>query len=111
MPIRTLCTTARLAMPFSNPFSSPPADSFQLLAEQQKTGEAEDALYDAQIQAIEAWWRTDRYAGIKRPYSAADVASKRGTQAIQYPSSVMAKKLFNLVQERVTKGEPIHTSK
>jgi isocitrate lyase len=99
-------------MATSNPFSAKhsPADSFQLLSESQKPGEAEDALYDAQVKEIEAWWSSPRFAGIKRPYTAADVASKRGTQQISYPSSVMATKLFNLVREREASGEPIHTS-
>lgn len=92
------------------PANLPPADSFQLLAETSKPGEAEDALYEATVKEIEAWWATPRYDGIKRPYSAADVASKRGTQKIQYPSSVMAAKLFNLVKEREAAGQPIHTS-
>lgn len=109
---RTLSTTPRMASA-TNPFSSgiPPADSFQLLPESQKAGEAEDALYDAQIKEVEAWWSSPRYAGIKRPYTAADVVSKRGTQKISYPSSVMASKLFNLIKERSAKGEPIHTRK
>lgn len=85
-------------------------DAFQLLPEAQKTGSAEDALFDAQVAEIEAWWKTPRYDGIKRPYSAVDVATKRGTQQVVYPSSVMAKKLFDLVKERGSKGEPIHTS-
>ena len=87
-----------------------PADAFQLLPESQKPGEAEDQLYEATVKEIEAWWASPRYAGIKRPYSAEDVATKRGTQKVQYPSSVMAQKLFNLIKEREAKGEPIHTS-
>ena len=47
--------------------------------------------------------------GIKRPYTAADIASKRGSQHFAYPSSVMATKLFNLIREREAKGEPVHT--
>jgi isocitrate lyase len=86
-----------------------PADAFQLLPESQKAGEAEDRLYEATVHEIEAWWASPRFAGIKRPYSAEDVASKRGTQKVQYPSSVMAQKLFNLIREREAKGEPIHT--
>ncbi|KAJ4137234.1 mitochondrial 2-methylisocitrate lyase [Fusarium equiseti] len=86
-----------------------PADAFQLLPESQKPGEAEDKLYEATVKEIEAWWASPRYAGIKRPYSAEDVATKRGTQKVQYPSSVMAQKLFNLIREREAKGEPIHT--
>ncbi|GAO18846.1 hypothetical protein UVI_02059570 [Ustilaginoidea virens] len=100
-----------MAAPAGNPYSHavPAADSFQLLPESQKAGEAEDALYEAQVKEVEAWWSSPRYAGIKRPYSAADVVTKRGTQSISYPSSVMASKLFNLIQERQSKGEPIHT--
>lgn len=86
-----------------------PSDSFQLLAEADKAGEAEDALYDQQIKDVEAWWASPRYDGIKRPYTAADVVSKRGSQLQSYPSSVMARKLFDLVKKRVAEGEPIHT--
>ncbi|PKS09599.1 hypothetical protein jhhlp_004217 [Lomentospora prolificans] len=84
-------------------------DSFQLLSEAEKTGSAEDALFDSQVAEIKAWWNTPRYEGIRRPYTAKDVATKRGTQQQVYPSSVMAKKLFDLVKERGAKGEPIHT--
>jgi isocitrate lyase len=96
----------------SNPFSSsvPTADAFQLLPEKLKAGEAEDELYESQIKEVEAWWSSARFEGIKRPYTAADVVSKRGTQNISYPSSVMARKLFNLIREREAKGKPLHTS-
>lgn len=112
--LRCLSTTTPMAShSHSSPFSSaiPPADAFQLLSESQKAGEAEDALYEAQVKEVEAWWSSSRYKGIQRPYSAADVVSKRGSQTISYPSSVMARKLFNLIRERFSKGEPLHTSK
>jgi isocitrate lyase len=86
-----------------------PSDAFQLLPESEKAGAAEDALYEQQIKDVEAWWASERYKGIKRPYSAADVVSKRGSQLQSYPSSVMARKLFNLVKEREAAGKPIHT--
>ena len=87
-----------------------PSDAFQLLPEGSKAGSAEDALYEQQIRDVEAWWGSARYEGIKRPYTPADVVSKRGSQLQNYPSSVMARKLFNLIKEREAKGEPIHTS-
>lgn len=94
-----------------NPISRPlKSDAFQLLPETQKAGAAEDALYESQIKEVEEWWASPRYEGIKRPYSAADVVSKRGSQLQSYPSSVMARKLFDLIKEREAKGEPIHTS-
>ncbi|KAM6484762.1 methylisocitrate lyase [Trichoderma sp. SZMC 28011] len=107
--IRAIATTARMAAPTQTIAHAAPADAYQLLPESQKAGQAEDALYEAQVKEIEEWWASPRYAGIRRPYSAADVASKRGTQLIKYPSSVMATKLFNLIREREAKGEPIHT--
>lgn len=87
-----------------------PGDSFQLLPEASKAGQAEDALFDEQVQAVRDWWASPRYKGIKRPYSAEDVVSKRGSLQQSYPSSLMARKLFNLLEERAAKGEPVHTS-
>jgi isocitrate lyase len=86
-----------------------PSDSFQLLATAQKAGEAEDALFDQQVADVRDWWNSPRYEGIKRPYSAEDVVSKRGTLQQTYPSSIMARKLFNLLKERSSAGEPVHT--
>ncbi|KAI1766715.1 isocitrate lyase [Hypoxylon sp. FL1150] len=104
-------TTARMSLPPVTPPVSTvlPSDSFQLLPEAEKAGAAEDALYEQQIKDVEAWWATPRYEGIRRPYTAADVVSKRGSQMQSYPSSVMARKLFNLIKEMGAKGEPIHT--
>lgn len=112
--IRSFCISAKrmtAVKPLENPISSSlPSDSFQLLPESQKAGAAEDALYEQQIKDVEAWWASPRYEGIKRPYSAAEVVSKRGSQQQCYPSSIMARKLFNLIKEREAKGEPIYTS-
>lgn len=113
--LRTITTTARAMAPLI-PASPPvsrqlPSDGFQLLAEADKAGEAEDALYEQQIKEVEEWWASERYKGIKRPYSAHDIVSKRGSQLQSYPSSVMARKLFNLIKQREAEGKPIHTSK
>ncbi|GAB1206664.1 hypothetical protein APSETT445_005358 [Aspergillus pseudonomiae] len=86
-----------------------PSDSYQLLSTIDKAGAAEDALYEQQIKDVEAWWQSPRFEGIKRPYSAADVVSKRGSVQQTYPSSLMARKLFNLLNERAAEGKPVHT--
>ncbi|KAL2354539.1 isocitrate lyase [Cryomyces antarcticus] len=86
-----------------------PADSFQLLSTADKVGAAEDALFDEQVQHVRDWWASPRYEGIKRPYSAEDIVSKRGTLQQTYPSSLMARKLFNLLNERAKEGKPVHT--
>lgn len=87
-----------------------PSDAYQLLPESSKVGAAEDALFEQQVQDVKQWWASERYQGIKRPYSAEDVVSKRGTLQQTYPSSLMARKLFNLFRDRAAKGEPVHTS-
>lgn len=92
--------------PLTTTFAS---DSYQLLPESQKAGAAEDALLGSQIKEVEAWWASPRFEGIKRDWTAADVVSKRGSLQQSYPSSVMARKLWNLVQERAAEGNPIHT--
>ncbi|OJI80300.1 hypothetical protein ASPTUDRAFT_47395 [Aspergillus tubingensis CBS 134.48] len=89
--------------------SALPGDSYQLLSTANKAGAAEDALYEQQIKDVEAWWASPRFEGIKRPYSAADVVSKRGSLQQTYPSSLMARKLFNLLNERAAEGKPVHT--
>jgi isocitrate lyase len=97
--------------PVEHPVSSAlPADSFQLLPEASKAGQAEDALFEEQVQQVKDWWASPRYKGIKRPYSAEDVVSKRGALQQTYPSSLMARKLFNLFEERAAQGKPVHTS-
>ena len=40
---------------------------------------AEKADFDQQVADLKAWWATPRYEGIVRPYSAAEIASKRGS--------------------------------
>ncbi|KXG54311.1 Isocitrate lyase/phosphorylmutase [Penicillium griseofulvum] len=97
-------------MPVQPPVSTTlPSDAYQLLSTQEKTGEAEDALYEQQLRDVETWWNSPRYEGIKRPYTAADVVSKRGSLQQTYPSSLMARKLFNLLNERAAAGQPVHT--
>ncbi|KAK5175176.1 mitochondrial 2-methylisocitrate lyase [Saxophila tyrrhenica] len=86
-----------------------PTDSFQLLPESQKQGTAEDEIFGQQVQQVKDWWASPRYKGIKRPYSPEDVVSKRGTLQQVYPSNLMARKLFNLLEERASQGQPVHT--
>ena len=86
-----------------------PSDGFQLLPTSEKAGAAEEDLFQEQVQGVKTWWATPRYKGIKRPYTAEDVVSKRGTLQQSYPSSLMARKLWNLLEERAAAGEAVHT--
>lgn len=88
----------------------PPSEKFQLLKPEKKVGREEDLLFDQQVQDVKEWWASPRYEGIIRPYSPADVVSKRGSLQQRYPSSVMARKLFDLLKAKAAAGEPVHTS-
>jgi isocitrate lyase len=89
--------------------SAQATDAFQLLSTEEKAS-AEDDIFNAQVQQVKDWWASPRYEGIKRPYSAETVVSKRGSLQQVYPSSLMARKLFNLLEERAKEGKPVHTS-
>lgn len=103
--VRSVSTLSPVNPPVSTQL---PSDSFQLLSTADKAGAAEDALFEEQVKDVKAWWATDRYKDIRRPYSAEDVVSKRGTLQQSYPSSITARKLWNLIQERGSQGQPIH---
>ncbi|KAF9013441.1 isocitrate lyase icl [Cyathus striatus] len=70
---------------------------------------SERAQFAAEVAQVEQWWKSPRFARVKRPYTAADVVSKRGTLPIQYPSNVQAKKLWSLLSEHAKHGTPSHT--
>ncbi|MCJ1311566.1 hypothetical protein MMC25_005239 [Agyrium rufum] len=84
-------------------------DSYQLLSSVEKQGPAEDEAFNQQVKELEGWWESPRFKGLRRPYSAEAVVAKRGSLQQSFPSSLMARKLFALLQERSKKGEPVHT--
>ncbi|GFZ44803.1 Isocitrate lyase [Saitozyma sp. JCM 24511] len=65
---------------------------------------SERAAFDAEVRQVEAFQKQPRFARTVRPYSAADVVSKRGTLPIQYPSDVLAKKLWKILESKA-RGE------
>ncbi|THG96162.1 hypothetical protein EW026_g5622 [Hermanssonia centrifuga] len=70
---------------------------------------SERAIFQAEVASVESWWKDSRFNRVKRPYTAAEVVSKRGTLPIAYPSNVMAKKLWRTLADHFQKGEPSHT--
>lgn len=60
----------------------------------------EDQAYLDDIKAIKKWWADSRWRYTRRPYTAEEVVAKRGNLKIEYPSNVMAKKLWKIVEER-----------
>lgn len=60
---------------------------------------SEDKKLQDQVQQLQQWWAQPRWKGIKRAYPAQDIAVKRNSIDISYPSSQQSDKLFNLLSE------------
>lgn len=59
----------------------------------------EEATFKQQVEDIKKWWSDERWAHTKRIYKPEDIAKKRSSLKIDYPSSDQAKKLFALLKE------------
>ncbi|KXL47534.1 hypothetical protein M433DRAFT_57789 [Acidomyces richmondensis BFW] len=73
------------------------------------TEEAEQLRYEEEVKQIKQWWTDSRWRYTRRPYSAEQIANKRGNITIQYPSNVLAKKLWKTVEERFANREASFT--
>ncbi|KAK9695105.1 isocitrate lyase 1 [Basidiobolus ranarum] len=69
----------------------------------------EQALFEEECAKVRQWWQSDRFARVTRPYSAESIVAKRGSLHIEYPSNVMAKKLWQIVSNRFVNGTTSHT--
>lgn len=59
----------------------------------------EDQLLQQQVAEIEQWWSQPRWNKTKRIYKPIDIAKRRSSLKINYPSSDMAKKLYSLLEQ------------
>ncbi|KAI9813263.1 MAG: isocitrate lyase 1 [Pycnora praestabilis] len=69
----------------------------------------EDQLYQADVDAVKQWWTDSRWRYTKRPFTAEQIVAKRGNLKIAYPSNVMSKKLWNIVENRFKTGDTSFT--
>ncbi|GAA5966955.1 hypothetical protein JCM21900_005257 [Sporobolomyces salmonicolor] len=69
----------------------------------------EDALFQQQVDQVDQWFKSPRFKGLIRPYTAEQVVSKRGTIEIQYPSAQQGKKLHTILKDKFAKGDASHT--
>lgn len=59
----------------------------------------EEKFFQQQVQDIKQWWSEPRWKKTKRIYTPEEIAKKRSSLKIDYPSSVQSKKLYKLLQE------------
>lgn len=62
--------------------------------------EAEEQAFQEEIKAIQQWWSDSRWRYTKRPFTAEQIATKRGNLKIQHPSNEQSKKLWRTVEGR-----------
>ena len=81
------------------PSPTPPAD-FQA---------PEDAMYAKRVEMMQKWMDSERFADIKRPFTAADVIQLQGTFPQHFHNEKQAMKLFNMCKEHQKNGTVSHT--
>lgn len=60
----------------------------------------EDELFALEVDQIKKWWSDPRWRYTKRPFTAEQIASKRGNLKIEYASNAQSKKLWNILENR-----------
>lgn len=60
----------------------------------------EDQLFAQEVEQVKQWWSDPRWRYTKRPFTAEQIASKRGNIKVEYPSSAQSKKLWNILENR-----------
>lgn len=60
----------------------------------------EQQAFEDEVKQLQQWWSDSRWRYTRRPFTAEQIASKRGTIKIEYPSNAMAKKLWKTVEGR-----------
>ena len=74
------------------------------------TPQEDAAAFDARVADMEAFFSQPRFASLRRPYTAAQVAAKQGSlPVLPLPSTLLADKLHALLSEAASEGRPVHT--
>ncbi|KAM7184740.1 isocitrate lyase 1 [Rhypophila sp. PSN 637] len=69
----------------------------------------EDELFAQEVAEVKKWWSEPRWRYTKRPFTAEQIVNKRGNLKIQYPSDVLAKKLWNILENRFQNKDASYT--
>ncbi|KAF8313862.1 isocitrate lyase and phosphorylmutase [Clavulina sp. PMI_390] len=74
------------------------------------TLEEENEAFQRRVASTKEFFAQPRFKGIKRPYTAVDIATKQGSIPVAPPaSSVLADKLFNILTKAEEEKRPAHT--
>eukprot|EP00270_Netrium_digitus_P019804 TRINITY_DN791_c0_g1_i1.p1 TRINITY_DN791_c0_g1~~TRINITY_DN791_c0_g1_i1.p1 ORF type:complete len:579 (-),score=103.50 TRINITY_DN791_c0_g1_i1:278-2014(-) len=59
----------------------------------------EERAFKVEVAETERWWKSDRFALTKRPYTAEDIVRLRDSLPKSYPSGIQARKLWSLLKQ------------
>ena len=69
----------------------------------------EEGRFEAEVAEVQQWWNTDRFRLTRRPYTARDVVSLRGSLRQSYASNDLAKKLWRTLKTHQANGTASRT--
>ena len=62
--------------------------------------DAEEQRFQDEVKELKQWWSDSRWRFTRRPYTAEQIANKRGNLKIEFASNAMAKKMWGIVEKR-----------
>ncbi|QSZ36768.1 hypothetical protein DSL72_006651 [Monilinia vaccinii-corymbosi] len=71
--------------------------------------EQEERIFLEEVATVKKWWADERWRYTKRPFTAEQIVSKRGSLKIEYPSNVQSKKLWKILEERFKNKDASYT--
>ena len=71
--------------------------------------DAEEQKFQDEVKQLQQWWSDSRWRYTRRPYTADQIASKRGNLKIEYPSNAMSKKLWQKVEKRFSVSVTVYS--
>nr|CAD1819171.1 unnamed protein product [Ananas comosus var. bracteatus] len=69
----------------------------------------EEARFEVEVAEVQAWWNSERFKLTRRPYTARDVVSLRGTLRQSYASNELARKLWRTLKNHQAAGTASRT--
>ncbi|XP_047306205.1 isocitrate lyase [Impatiens glandulifera] len=69
----------------------------------------EEGRFESEVAEVQTWWNSDRFKLTRRPYSARDVVSLRGSLRQSYGSNELAKKLWRTLKTHQANGTASRT--
>ncbi|KAK1770854.1 isocitrate lyase and phosphorylmutase [Phialemonium atrogriseum] len=69
----------------------------------------EDELFAQEVAEVQKWWSDPRWRYTKRPFTAEQIASKRGNLKIEYASNAQSKKLWDILEGRFKNKDASYT--